>query len=138
MKTYRILTVVLVALLLIGCGAAKYQKEKTLLTTMTKAMEALTAAISSADNPAKITSAISAFTGKIETLVPDMKKVSDEHPEWETDPPPELKDTMEKFASASSGLHEVMPKLMQMANQHADNAELQDALKKFQSVVGGL
>ena len=137
MKTHRILAVVLAAMLLFGCSG-KYRQEKSLLTAVTKAMETLTAAINSAGAPPELTSAITAFTDQIEKLAPSMKRISSEHPEWGTNPPPELKDTMDKFKSASSGLQGAMPKVMQMASQYADDAELQSALEKFQSVLGGL
>jgi hypothetical protein len=137
-KTYRILAVTLIALLLIGCSGAKYAEEKTLLTAVTKAMETLTASVNEAGDPSALTSAISAFSGQIEKLVPQMKQLSTDHPDWETNPPSELKDTLDKFNSASAGMKGIMPKVMQMAGQHADNAQLQDALKKFQSVVAGL
>ena len=138
MKTYRIFAVALVAILLFGCSGAKFQNEKTLLTTVTKAMETLTVAINNAVAPHEITSAVSAFSDQIEKLAPAMKKLSDEHPDWNTKPPSQLKDTMDKFKSASSGLQGVMPKLMQMANQYTDDAQLQSALRRFQSVVEGL
>jgi len=137
-KTYRILTVALVAALLVGCGAAKFAEEKTLLTTVTKAMEALTGAIEKADAPEPVIAALGTFSDKIESFVPAMKKINDEHPEWETNPPDELKGTMEKFKSATEGFQGVLPKLLQMSNDHADNPQLQDAFRKFQSVVGGL
>ena len=101
-------------------------------------MEALTKAVEEADAPEAVVSALGAFSSKIESFVPAMKKLNDEHPEWETDPPRELEGTLEKFKAASEGFKGVMPKLMQMGGDHADNPQLQDALKKFQSVVGGL
>jgi len=136
-KAHRILAVVLVAILLFGCSG-KYQQEKTLLTTVTKAMETLTAAINQAGAPQELTSAVSAFSDQIEKLAPAMNKLTTEHPDWQTNPPANLKDTMEKFKSASSGMQGAMPKLMQMASQYTDNVELQSALNKFQSVVAGL
>ena len=138
MRTFQILAIGLIVMLLAGCGAAKFAEEKTLLTAVTKAMETFTSAINAADAPPAIASALGAFTGQIEELVPAMKKLTEEHPEWETDPPDELKDTMEKFKSAATGLQGTMPKLMQMANEHADNEELQGALRKFQEVMSGL
>ncbi len=45
MRTYLIPAVTLVALLAFGCGSAKYVEEKTLMTSVTKAMETLTAGI---------------------------------------------------------------------------------------------
>ena len=105
---------------------------------MTTAMETLTAAINEAEAPAEVASAVGAFSDQIETLVPALKKLEADHPEWETDPPSELQETMDRFKSASSAFQGAMPRLMQMANQHADDAQLQGALQKFQSVVAGL
>lgn len=138
MKSFRILPVALVAMLLISCGAAKYKEEKTAMIAATSAMEALTAAISAAGAPAELTSAINAFSDKIEKIAPTLKKINDEHSDWETDAPPELKETVEKLMNASKEMQGAMPKLMQMATQHADDTELQGALQKFQSVLGGL
>jgi hypothetical protein len=138
MKTYRILTVALAVMLLIGCGKAKFAEEKTVMITATKAMETLTAAISLAGGPAEVTSAVNAFSDQIEKIAPALKTINEEHKEWETDPPPELKETVEKLMSASQGMQGIMPKLMQMASQHADDTELQGALQKFQTVLGGL
>jgi len=136
-RTYRILAVALVAILLFGCSG-KYQQEKTLLTAVTKAMETLTAAVNQAGAPQELTSAVNAFSDQIEKLAPAMKKLSDEHPDWETNPPSQLKDTMEKLKSASGGLQGAMSKVMQMASQYPDDTELQGALNRFQSVVQGL
>lgn len=137
MKANWILVIVLATILLFGCSA-KYQQEKTLLSTVTAAMETLTAAINNAGAPQEITSAIGAFSDQIEKLAPAMKKLGDAHPDWKTNPPSNLKDTFDKFNSASSDLQGVMPKLVQMASQYADDAELQSALSKFQSAVQGL
>ncbi|MDD3643627.1 MAG: hypothetical protein PHQ19_09225 [Candidatus Krumholzibacteria bacterium] len=138
MKAYGVLAVALAAMLLFGCSGAKYQQEKTLLSTATKAIESLTAAINEAGAPEEIASAVNAFAGQFEKLVPAIKKINDEHPDWENNPPSQLKDAMEQYKSASNGLQEAMPRLMQMASEHMDNTALQDALKKFQSVVSGL
>lgn len=124
-------------MLLIGC-AAKYQQEKTLLTTVTKAMETLTNAINGAGAPQELTATVKAFSDQIEKLAPEMKKLSDAHPDWKTNPPANLKSTMEKFNGASAGLQGAMPKLMQMVTQYANDAELQGALQKFQTVVAQL
>ena len=138
MKTHRILAVALLAVLLVGCGGAKYVEEKTLLTTVTAAMEALTSAIDKADAPPAVAAALTAFTDKVESLLPAMKKLNTDHPEWETDPPQELEAALEKFSTASLGFQTVMPKLMQMAGDNADDPQLQEALGKFQSLVSGL
>lgn len=137
MKTYRILAVVLVAILLFGCSG-KYQQEKTLVTTVTKAMETLTIDINKAGTPQELATAVTAFSDQIEKLAPAMKKLGTDHPDWETNPPSQLKDTMEKFKSASNGMQESLSKMMQMASQYQDNAELQSALNRFQTVVMGL
>ena len=128
----------LIALLAVGCGGAEFAVEKTLLTTVTKAIETLTGGINNADSPTALASVLQAFSGQTEKLIPEMNKMSSAHPDWENSPPSELKDTMASFKEASTGLQGAMPKLMQMASQHGDNAQLQDALKKFQSVVSGL
>ena len=138
MKTCKIVAGVLVAMLLFGCAGAKFQQEKTLLTTVATAMETLTASINQAGTPQAVTSAVSAFSTEIEKVAPAMKQLSDAHPDWDTNPPAELKDTMEKFKTASSGFQSAMPKLMEMASQYPDDADLQNALQKFQSVVEGL
>ncbi len=138
MKTRRILTVALVAVLLAGCGGANHVEEKTLLTTVTAAMEALTSAIDEADAPPAVAAALIAFTDEVEPLVPAMKKLNEEHPEWETDPPRELEVTLAKFNDASQGFQTVMPKLMRMAGDNPADPRLQEALNRFQELVSGL
>jgi len=137
-KAYRILAIALVAILVFGCSAAKYEAEKTLMTSVTNAMETLTSAINSAGAPQEITSAANAFSDQIEKLAPAMKKLTDEHPDWEINPPSQLKETMDKYKTASMGMQGAMQKLMQTASQYPDDVELQSAMNKFQSVVAGL
>lgn len=138
MKLYRVLTAFLVAVLIAGCGASKFSEEKTLLTTVTTAMETFTTAMGESETPDAITAALGAFSDQLKMVLPAIMKLNQEHPEWETDPPEELADTLDKFKNAASGLQSAMPKLMQMAGQYADDAQLQDAVKEFQSVVAGL
>jgi hypothetical protein len=132
----RIVVSALVLLLLAGCGGGKYAEEKTLLTTVTKAMETFTSSIGSADTPEAVAGIITTFTGQIEKVIPKMKELTDAHPEWENNPPKELKAEFEKFKSASSQFQSVaLPKAMQFAREHADNTVLQGAIEKFSNLM---
>ena len=139
MKVKRMVFAVLICLFLAGCGGAKYVEEKTLLTTVTTAMETFTSAISSAGAPAEITQAIGAFTGKIEEVLPKMKEMSDAHPDWKDNPPQELQGVIDKFKAATENFKsQAMPKIVQVAQENADNLELQDSLKKFGDLMSQL
>ena len=131
------LTVLALTLILVaGCSGGKYAEEKTLLTTVTKAMETFNGAIGSAGVPEDVAKALGSFTGAIEKVLPKMKELNTAHPEWEDNPPKELKDTFAKFEAATGAFKsETMPKVMQFARDNMDNAELQDALKKFGSIA---
>ena len=138
MKT-RLLTVIcLAAVALAACGGAKFAEEKTLLTTLTGAMETFTKTMESADTPEIVTQALGKLTGSLDKVMPAMKKLTAANPDWETKPPKELEDVMSKFKSASSGLQGVMPKLMSMAQEHGDNADLQNAVQKFTGLMSQL
>ena len=136
MKAKRILVLALALILVAGCGAGKFAEEKTLLTTVTKAMESFNSAIGSAGVPEDVAKALGSFTGAIEKVVPKMKALTDAHPEWEDNPPKELKGQFEKFEAATSAFKsEAMPKVMQFAKDNMDNVDLQSALKKFSGIA---
>lgn len=126
------LTLVLVA----GCGAGEFAEEKTLLTTVTKAMESFNSAIGSAGVSEDVAKALGTFSGALEKVLPKMTELNTAHPEWEDDPPEALKGTFEKLEAATSTLKaETMPKVMQFAKDNMDNADLQNAVKKFSEIA---
>ena len=90
MKSRRILVSALVLVLLAGCSGSKFAEEKTVLTTVTKAMETLNSAIGSSAVPEDIAKAVDSFTGALETVLPKMQEMNAAHPDWETSPPEEL------------------------------------------------
>lgn len=124
--------------LVAGCGGAKYAEEKTVLTAVTKAMETFTSAIGTVDTPDGLASILGTFSSQLEKFVPQMKSMTEAHPEWANEPPKELAETLDKFKQASTGFQGAMPKVMEFAAQHADNPTLKSALDKFQSVVSQL
>lgn len=134
MKTKIYVAICLVAALA-ACSGAKFAEEKTLLTGMATAMETFSEAVQSADTPDGITQALTGLTDKLAETLPAMKKLTDAHPEWEENPPEELGDVMAKFKGASEGLMGSMVKVMSMAQDHADNAELQSAVEKFTGLM---
>lgn len=139
MKIKSTVVCVLTLFLLVGCGGAKYVEEKTVLTSVTKAMETFTSSIVSAETPEAVAGLIGSFAGQIEKVAPKMKAMTEAHPEWEDNPPKELKAEFDKFKSASSEFQSVaLPKAMQFAQQYADNPALQSALEKFSSVMSQL
>lgn len=136
MKSRRILVSALVLILLAGCGGGKFAEEKTVLTTVTKAMESFNSAIGSSAVPEDIAKAVGSFTGALEKVLPKMQEMNAAHPEWETNPPKELKGTFDKFKAVTETFKgETMPKVMKAAQENADNVDLQTALKKFGSIV---
>jgi hypothetical protein len=136
MKTKRILVLALALILLAGCGGSKFAEEKTLLTTVTKAMEAFNGAIGSAGVPEDVTKALGSFTGTLEKVLPKMQEMTKAHPDWEDNPPKELKGQFEKFEAATSAFKaETMPKVMQYAKDNISNVELHEALKKFSGLA---
>jgi len=135
----RLILVLLAALLIMtGCGGGKYAKEETVLNSLTKAMEAFTASINSADTPEAVTQALGLFTGTLEKYLPQMKTLAADHADWETNPPDDLKVTFDKFNSAKAGFESVMPKLTAMAQDNLGDVDLQNAMNKFISVVKDL
>ncbi len=139
MKKKRIAISAVILLLLAGCGGGKYAEEKTMLTTVTATMETFTAAMASAGTPEDVASIIMSFTGKIENVLPKMKELTQAHPDWENNPPAELKTEFEKFKKATAKFQEeAVPKVMQFARNHADNPTLQSAIEKFGSLMSQL
>ncbi len=123
-------------LILAGCsGGAKYAKEQTVLDGLAKAMETLTSSVNSADTPDLLTKALGSFSGTMEKFLPQMKSLTTDHPEWTANPPDELKETFDKFNAAKAGFQNVMPKIMSMAKDNLDNADLQGAVNKFTSLM---
>jgi hypothetical protein len=101
-------------------------------------METFASAVGSADSPEGVTQALGAFSSAFEPILPAIKKMKDEHADWETNPPDALKETFAKFETASSGFKDAMPKVMQMVSSHPDDPGLKGAVQKFQDVVSGL
>ena len=136
MISKRILVSALVLILFAGCGGSEFAQEKTVMTTATKAMETFNSAIGSSALPEDITKAVGSFSGALEKVLPKMKEMNAAHPDWETNPPEELKGTFDKFKAATDTFKgETMPKVMKAAQENADNVDLQTALKKFGSIV---
>jgi hypothetical protein len=136
MNAKRFSALALVLVLVAGCGAGKFAEEKTLLTTVTKAMEAFNGAIGSAGVPEDVAKALGSLTGALETVLPKMKELNTAHPDWEDNPPEALKSTFDKFEAASNAFKtESLPKVMKFAQENADNVDLQAALKKFSSIA---
>ena len=109
------------------------------MSTVTKALETITEAVSSAHGPEDFTKAIGAFTGSIEKVLPKMKELKEAHPEWETDPPEELKGTFDKFnAAADKFKDEAVPKIMKAVTDHPDDTALKDAVQKFHGLMSQL
>lgn len=132
----RIILVLLSVLLIVaGCSGAKYGKEKTVLDGLTKAIETFTSAVNSADTPSAVTSALGSLTGTFEKFLPQMKSMTADHPDWEANPPKELKETFDKFNTAKAGFQNIMPKLTTMAQENMGDADLQSAMNKFISLV---
>lgn len=139
MNTKRIWVLALALILVAGCGGGKFAEEKTLLSTVTKAMDSFNAAIGSAGAPEDVTKALGSLTGALETVLPKMKEITSAHPEWENDPPEELKGEFEKFEAATNAFRaDAMPKVMQYAKDNISNVELHTALKKFSSIASQL
>lgn len=138
MRTKLMAAVCLAALFVAGCGGAKFAEEKTLMTTVTKAMEAFTAAMNSAETPDAAAGALGVLTGQLEKVLPAMTKFQQEHPDWDTDPPEGMADTIAKFQTASEGLQSALPKVMGMMQQNADNPVLKDAVEKFTALMDKL
>jgi hypothetical protein len=139
MNRLRLTIMILVALLIVaGCGGSKFAKEKTVLDTMASAMETFTSTVNSADTPAGITQALGSFSGVVEKLVPQMKSLTADHPDWEKNPPEELKETFDKFNNAKTGFQNAMPKVTAMAKDNLGDADLQNAVNKFIGLVKDL
>jgi len=136
MKTKRLIMLALVLVLAAGCGGGQFAEEKTLLTTVTKAMESFNNAIGSAGATDEVTKALGTFTDALETVLPKMQELNSAHPDWETNPPEELKETFDKYNVATGTFQtETMPKVMKFAQENAGNAEFQSALKKFGDIA---
>jgi len=135
MKTKLMAAVLLAAIVVAGCGGAKNVEEKTLLTTLTKAMEAFTSTMNSADTPDAVAGALGLLTGQIEKVMPKMKEFAQKHPDWDTNPPKGMEETVSKFKAASEGLQGAMPKIMAMMQQHQDNPMLKGAVEKFTALM---
>jgi hypothetical protein len=101
-------------------------------------MESFASSIESADTPLRVAQALGSFSTAIEKVMPAMKKMQEEHADWETSPPDALKDSLASFKSASEKFKGAMPKVMQYASEHTDNAELQSAVNKFRELASML
>ena len=136
MMAKRILVLALAVILVAGCSGSKFAEEKTVLTTVTKAMESFNAAIGSAGAPEEVTKALGSLTGTLEKVLPKMQELTAAHPEWEDNPPEELKGEFDKFEAASNAFKsETMPKVMQYAKDNVSNVDLHEALKKFSGIA---
>jgi polyhydroxyalkanoate synthesis regulator protein len=121
-----------------GCGGAKFTEEKTVLTAISSAMETFANSVNSAETPDALAGILGTFSGQLEKFLPQMKKITADHPEWQTAPPKELKEEFAKFNHASQQFQGAMPKLMQFASEYGDNPALNSAVEKFQQLVSQL
>jgi ABC-type glycerol-3-phosphate transport system substrate-binding protein len=137
--TKRLIVAAALLVLLAGCGGSQYAAEETLLNSVAGAMETFNSAIAAAQTPEAAVSALTQFTGSIENYAADIKALNEAHPEWETDPPEELKATMDKFEAISKSFQtETMPKVMQIARDNPDDENVKTAVQEFGRVMSQL
>jgi hypothetical protein len=126
-------------LLVAGCSGGKYAEEKTVMSAATKAMETLNSSMTSAGTPEEVAKVVNTFTGSLEKVLPKLKELTTNHPEWENEPPKELEGAFDDFKKASQEFQSTtLPKLMQTVQENVGNMDLQNAMQKLNSVASQL
>lgn len=139
MNAKRILLLALTMILIVGCSGGQYAQEKTVLTTVTKAMESFNSAIESAGKPEDVTKALVSFSSALETATPKIRELAKAHPDWDKNPPEELKGEFEKFEAATMAFRSgAMAKVMEFSRDNMGDKDLQDAMKEFSSIASQL
>lgn len=99
----RLLVVAIAALFIAGCGGSKYGDVKDVMNTQMDIMEKFASSVDKASNGQEIADAINEYTGEMETLIKDIKALSEKYPELKEnkEPPAELKEMNEKMQETS-------------------------------------
>ena len=133
MNTKRIWVLALALILVAGCSGGKFAEEKTLLTTVTKAMDSFNCG-HRIRRRARGRDQGSGFVYRRPRNRPAQDEGNDSaHPEWENNPPEELKGTFEKFDAATNAFRaETMPKVMQVRQGQHGQCRPADRLEEIQ------
>lgn len=121
-----------------GCGGGEFAKERTVLETVTKALDTLAGAVEGVDSPEGLAGVLDTFSGQMEKILPEMKQLTADHPEWVNSPPEELAETFDNFKAAGDKFQGAMPKMMAIIGEHGENPVLKSALEKFQGIMAQL
>ena len=88
------------------------------------------------DDLSSVAMTCEAFTTKIESITPAMKKVRERYPELSNEnPPDEMKSLMDENKDLTIKLNDKLTELMKLANKHSDDQSFQNAFGRLNMAV---
>jgi hypothetical protein len=99
--------------------------EKRILLDMIDMLERYRGNIMNLETPEEITAANWELVEKLERLKPEITEITTKHPDWENNPPPELKPIIQKYINANRDFQTMSIKILKnFVKEHPDDEEL--------------
>jgi hypothetical protein len=87
-----------VILIVNGCSeSSKYKEEKQVIENYNSIINRFSEKMENAYSTEEILNCTNEFIGNIRLLVPKIRGLKKSHPEWENEPPEELKETIDEY-----------------------------------------
>lgn len=128
-RIYGILvSVLLVALMVLGCGSDGGGKAESIIKDQVDATENYVNGISSAQSPQEVVTAIERYTEDMKKLIPEIKEFQKKYPEYQQGKIPEGMDTdIKKLEEISAKI----PGAMMKITSYMMDGKVQSAMQKM-------
>ena len=133
-KTIAVTVIITLLFTVMGAGFTQengFESEMATLALMVKSMLDFSRRINHAENIEEVTVAAERLAGNLETLGPLMKALTEKHPDWDTNPPQEVREPMSRYLDTLLVYNDAMQKLVAYAEENPENEELQEAFEKL-------
>jgi cytochrome c556 len=112
-----------------------YRSEMETLALMVKTMIDFSSRVNSAENDEDIITACNRLAHNLELLGPKMRKLTEEHPDWDSNPPDEVREPMSRYIDAHNVFSQAVQQVAAYVRQNPDNSELQEAYGRVETQI---
>jgi hypothetical protein len=116
----------------------EYAAEMETLAVMVKSMMDFSKRVEEAASADDIINACTRLTHNLELAGPKMRELTKAHPDWDSNPPEEVREPMSRYLDALVVYSEALQKVVTYVQDHPDNGELQKAYEELQSAIAAM
>lgn len=117
---------------------SEYAAEMKTLAVMVKSMIDFSHRVEEAATAENITTACTRLTHNLELVGPKMRELTETHPEWDSNPPEEVREPMSRYLDALVVYSKALQKVLTFVQNNPDNKELQKAYKNLQNAIADM